>query len=437
MNEDVPTPPAPNPADDVNPFVVRQEIVVDASISKRKRPNFWRRLGGEGLTISIGIHLALVMIAAYFVISTVTTNAKKESNAFATGAGGGSGGEKAKTFQHKIQPKNVKTLSKSTTRITSKSASSSIVLPDMPASASAASMVSGMMAGGSSKGFGGGSGGGIGSGKGMGVGGGKNFVSKPVMGANIFAQKIAVYFDSSDSLIDYLDKVQEEIKKSFPDADVSVYEQPAITIQDGDVVGGHEFMRDKKNVVARKVNTNPKRPGGGDKPVTEPKRLSAVGKNIFSRYDTNFQAGKLGAWLDILRKEKAYDALVVFTDFDDYGLTQLRIKGVKVEKGMKPSPLVVFSDDANYGVGRGIDNRKPMEKEWEKEWITTFTGAKTGATPKLYIFSTKKKPGDFLTECVKASGGEVVMLTGIATGTPTAVPAKAAVVPGMTVKPVR
>ena len=78
-----------------------------------------------------------------------------------------------------------------------------------------------------------------------------------------------------------------------------------------------------------------------------------------------------------------------------------------------------------------------MEKEWEKEWITTFTGAKTGATPKLYVFSTKKKPGDFLTECVKASGGEVVMLTGIATGTPTAVPATAAAVPGMTVKPVR
>jgi len=39
------------------------------------------------------------------------------------------------------------------------------------------SLNSGLMGGGSSKGFGGGSGGGIGSGMGVGVGNGKNFVS--------------------------------------------------------------------------------------------------------------------------------------------------------------------------------------------------------------------------------------------------------------------
>ena len=34
-----------------------------------------------------------------------------------------------------------------------------------------------------------------------------------------------------------------------------------------------------------------------------------------------------------------YDALVVFTDFADYGLTQIRVKGVKAEKGFAPTPL--------------------------------------------------------------------------------------------------
>jgi hypothetical protein len=265
-----------------------------------------------------------------------------------------------------------------------------------------------MMGGGSSKGFGGGSGGGIGAGRGMGVGGGKNFVAKPMMGAQVFAQSIAVYFDSSDSLIDYLDAVQSEIKKSFPDADVFIYEQPAITIQDGDVVGGKDFMKNKVRT-ARGVNTNTKRPDGKTlKPVTEPKTLSGKGRTMLTRYDQHFKTGRLGAWLDIMRDEKTYDALVVFTDFADYGLTQIRVKGVKAEKGFAPTPLVLFSDDTNYGVGRGVDNRKPSEKEWEQDWIKSFSPQANG--PKLYVFTTRNNPGAFITSLATASGGAVTKI---------------------------
>jgi hypothetical protein len=143
------------------------------------RPNrsLWRRLGGEGLAFSVIIHLLLVIVAIVWVVSTVTDNAKnKGSETFATGAGGGSGGPKAKEYKTKLQPKNVKSLTKTNSRITSKNANSSMAISSVPTMANPLA-TAGAIGGGSSKGFGGGSGGGIGSGKGAGVGGGRNFVS--------------------------------------------------------------------------------------------------------------------------------------------------------------------------------------------------------------------------------------------------------------------
>jgi hypothetical protein len=145
---------------------------VQATRSKR---TFWQKLGGEGLTISLIIHLVLILIAAIWVISTVTDSVKKDPDSFSTGQGGGAAGDKAKQFKTRAQPKNPKAMAKNAARITSKSSTATISLPDLPTS-SVASLNTGMMGGGSSKGFGGGSGGGIGSGLGVGRGNGKNFV---------------------------------------------------------------------------------------------------------------------------------------------------------------------------------------------------------------------------------------------------------------------
>jgi len=110
------------------------------------------------------------------VISTVTDSAKKAPDSFSTGQGGGAAGDKAKQFKTRAQPKNSKSMAKNTARITSKSSTATISLPDLP-TASTASLNTGLMGGGFSKGFGGGAGGGIGSGLGVGRGNGKNFVS--------------------------------------------------------------------------------------------------------------------------------------------------------------------------------------------------------------------------------------------------------------------
>jgi len=129
------------------------------------------------LALSVLLHILLVLIAVVWVVSTVTDlSGKKDPNTFATGAGGGSGGPKAKEYKTKLQPKNVKALTKTSSRITSKNANSAMAISSLPSLTNPLA-TAGAIGGGSSKGFGGGSGGGIGAGKGAGVGGCRNFVS--------------------------------------------------------------------------------------------------------------------------------------------------------------------------------------------------------------------------------------------------------------------
>jgi hypothetical protein len=352
MSEETPTPPP----GDVPPAPVKDVETDEILGTKRAKKSFLQRIGASGLSVSIAFHALLVFVAAAYVVSTVTDNAKKDPNQFATGAGGGSGGERVKNTRHKIKPKNVKSLAKTTTRITSKSASASIALPDMPNSASASSMISGAMAGGSSKGFGGGSGGGIGTGRGMGSGGGKNFVAKPVMGANIFSQRLAVYFDASASMLPYLERVEAEIRDKFPDADVFLSNGVFIDVHDNEIVGGEKFKGTP--YLNRATGTGSKKNAKGELVPTEtnPAKLTTQGRSILKKYGNNFKTGSVGGWIDILKDDRTYDALIVFSDFQD-GVRQIRTKAIgnvrayKPDKGMRADPPVVFSDRTNQGAG--------------------------------------------------------------------------------------
>jgi hypothetical protein len=141
----------------------------------RPRLPLWKRIGGDGLIVSVVFHGILLFIFAAWVIVTITDEAKTDPETFATGSGGGAKGERAKVYEHKMTPRNAQNLARTSARITSKSATASVALPDLPTTA-APSLMAGLSGGGSSKGFGGGSGGGIGSGKGVGVGNARNFV---------------------------------------------------------------------------------------------------------------------------------------------------------------------------------------------------------------------------------------------------------------------
>jgi hypothetical protein len=275
-------------------------------------------------------------------------------------------------------------------------------------------MMSGMTAGGSSKGFGGGSGGGIGSGMGVGVGNGRNFVGKSVMGAKIFAVKIAVYMDASGSMVNYLDKVEAEIRKQFPDADVFMYNGIHIIVQDGVVMGGEKFK-------GQPIVGVPK-----SEREMDPKKLTQTGRNYLKKYDSHFKMGSAGAWLDIMRQERSYDALVLFSDFQD-GVKQFRVKGEKADKNVSGGGYpVVYFDGIGSSVGRGSDARKPAEKKWEEEWLKSFADAKEGKGPRLYCYTTEVNPQELLAACVAASGGQIQRADWLRTGEPPPVVAEGA-----------
>jgi len=396
-----------SPAVEVPEPVDSEEAVLG---SGRRKPPFWRRFGGEGFMVSVVIHAILVLIAAFLIISVTKESSQKDPNAFATGAGGGAAGDKAKSYETKVKPKNVKALAKNASRITSKSTTATIALPELPASTNS-SMLSGMMSGGSSKGFGGGTGGGIGSGIGVGVGNGKNFVGRPIMGTKVFAQRIAVYMDASGSLLAYLEKVEAQIKKQFPDADVFMYNGIYTYVQDGVVMGGKRFKGQPVVSVPGAASRS-----DGTMWATDQKKLTSTGKAIFKKYDDNFKQGSVGAWLDIMREEKGYDALIVFSDFND-GVRQYRLKGEPKDRDtQRVNPLTVYYDGTSGGVGVGKDFRKPEEKQWEAEWLKTFAGGPTGNAPRLYLFSTVTTPQPLVAECAKVSGGSVMMVKWLATG---------------------
>lgn len=352
----------------------------------RPRGAFWMRIGGQGLTISLALHAFLLLVFAVWVVTTIADTATTQPDTFATGAGGGNKGDKAVIRDHKVVPRQAKNLANNAARITSKSSTASVALPDLPTS-TMSSMVSGMTAGGSSKGFGGGSGGGIGSGKGMGVGNARNFVGKPVMGARIMAQKIAVYMDASGSMVSYLPSVIEEIKTQFPDADFFSHNGGFIFNHDEKVVGG------RKSRLGEPVGLYS---GISAEYETKIANLSATGKAVFRRFNEHFLKGGLGAWLDVMLGEK-YDAIIVFSDFQD-GVTQTTGNDGRD---------VIYSDGRQRPK---VDNRKPNDTRWERQWVQSFSQATKGEAPRLYLFSTQEMPQVLLQQCVEASSGETKMI---------------------------
>jgi hypothetical protein len=190
----------------------------------------------------------------------------------------------------------------------------------------------------------------------MGSGGGKNFVAKPVMGANIFSQRLAVYFDASASMLPYLERVEVEIRDKFPDADVFLSNGVFIDVHDNEIVGGDKFKG--APFINRPTGPGSKKNAKGELVATETNvnKLSVQGRNIYKKYAANFRTGSVGGWIDILKDDRTYDALIIFSDFED-GVRQIRTKAIgnvaayKPDKGMRADPPVVFSDRANQGGG--------------------------------------------------------------------------------------
>ena len=203
------------------------------------------------------------------------------------------------------------------------------------------------------------------------------------------APRIAVYLDCSDSMASYLPAVEAEIRKQFPDADV--FSVPAIKVWvDGTAVRGGGLAG------------LPHRPSSsGPRVSVDTSRMTPVGRELLARYAGNFEVGSVGAWVDILRREKRYDALVIFSDFNDQVLQTRAGAGT------------VYVDDA---ADRALpeadiaDTRTVAEKVWEDSWVGSFEAAKSGKGPVLYLFSTRHPATRVLQKSAEVSGGKFTLV---------------------------
>ena len=323
----------------------------------------------RALLLSVAMHALLVIAACWVVFRSPPSPPRQEFTAHAV-AGGRSGGPAA---SHPIQRKpKVPTLQK---RLTSKSASATLSLPPMKAMTPEMGLA-GLSGGQGKGGFGLGSFGG--NGLGAGLGNRAGFVGRPVMGAFIRAKRVAVYLDCSGSMRSYLPRVEAEIRKQFPDADVFRFDGARVVGLGDMVVFGRRFRGE-----APRLREGPTQ--------TALETLTPNGRSVQAKVRTACEKGSLGAWMDRLLAE-SYDALVVFSDFQD---------GVRLYESKKGEPKMVYSDSSYHKVG-GVQKG---HTRWQREWLEAFAKAPQGAGPRLYLFTVQQEPQAFLQACVAASGG--------------------------------
>jgi len=342
-------------------------------LAARRVPRSWR-----GFLASLLVHVGLVALATWFVVSRTTLEPPRPDPTIQVFAGGREVGAGIPVRRATPPARPVAPL-----RRISVAGPSSVTLPDLPATSSlggpaGAAAVAGRAGLGEGRGFGGG----VGRGTGTGLGAVGGFVGKPVLGATIRALKVAVYLDCSGSMKPYLERVDAEIRKQFPDADVFRFDGARVVALDDAIVHGRYFRGEAPRL----------REGPTETVVAT---LTSAGQRLQAKIREACEKGSLGAWLDRLLAEP-YDALVVFSDFQD---------GVRIyEEGAKGAPHLIYSDSAYHRVNQ----RKALSYRWERAWLEAFGRADRHQGPRLYLYSIQTTPQAFLLRCVQASGGASV-----------------------------
>lgn len=176
----------------------------------------WRSIGGGSLTLSILIHVGLLVLASFLVFASQSFDKQID---FLPGGGTQQGAEASEELAHKVQMKRQQKLQKTPPkqRLISTSISATITLPEAPPDVLEVPDISSLAGGGKlgSGGFGlGGAGGGFGSGVGMGAMSGRTFKPLMMFGKELKnTRKIAVVMDVSRSMTKFLPLVTKELDK--------------------------------------------------------------------------------------------------------------------------------------------------------------------------------------------------------------------------------
>lgn len=347
-----------------------------ATVRQRKSPQTWK-----GFVTSLFVHGILLGLACWIVLaSPIAVKIHQDPDLFVTASGSAKPATTTQAYTIKNSPKRFQ----GATRLSVNNNNASIALPELTGISDMMSSSFSMEKGMGREG--------LGQGQGMsfgGMGDSRTLVGKFVMGASIRAQRIAVYLDCSGSMRPYLMQVTQEIKNQFPDADVFRFDGARVVSLENNIVYGKTFHGDAPRLTEAPTQTIDS-------------ELTSEGRQLLSRIRTACEKGSLGAWIDRLLAED-YDALVVFSDFQD---------GVRIyEENNKGAPTLIYSD-SNY---RKVGTVMPV-KSWQAKWIETFKKGITGQGPKLYLFSIQQPPQGLLKACVEASGGNSVSVSWLKSG---------------------
>jgi hypothetical protein len=314
----------------VDPWAEPEEIAVPVDhVTVVDRPNFWKRIGGGSLSISIILHGILILVALVWVIASNVPKAEEKVD-FLPGGGGGGKGSSEKMAAKKRQAVS---MSAPKARIAS-SAASSITLPDLQTSLSDLSALSqtttmaGGMGGGSGGLNGSGSGGdrGNGNGTGFGPGRGAGFVAVPMLfGNKIDAKRLAVVLDMSGSMYPFLPLVIKEVDKVAAGAPIYLHygcglsdeENSRIRVED---TTHKNFDEDRIVTTLREAKTSPM----SDKEREE--LFNMVKKRAKTYFVPSTNVGT--TWVALMdEKLKDVDAVYWFSDFAD-AISEARLKDV-------------------------------------------------------------------------------------------------------------
>lgn len=281
----------------------------------------WEKWGGRSLALSIGIHLALLILGALIVVHQTMDSPVD----FLPGGGSVQGEQAAEKLQQKIQQKKNPWLKQSMPirKLAVASAVTNVVLPTDVPDMLDIPQANNTLGGGSLSGGFGLAGAGSGFGKGLGIGGANGMVFGPLFGLNIRAKKLAVVLDVSSSMAPHLERVVNEVDKVAKGSVVVLYfgcglEPPPKTQLSGtrvfrtSSIEFEKFWRMGGATMAdtAKFKIDPK----------VPISMESIYRTLSKRPQTYFihNVGLGYTWLALLSEEvRNADGLYWFSDFQD------------------------------------------------------------------------------------------------------------------------
>ena len=310
--------------------------------------NWWNRIGGGSLTISIIVHAVVILIAVLVVITKYFT--PPEPIQFLPGGGGGGKGNDARM----VRMQRAASISTPKTRITAVSMGANVVLPDIQTSMSdfsaltIASTLGGGMGGGEGGLRGKGKGGlmGDGNGSGFGPGRGNGFISIPILfGQKIDARRIAVVLDMSGSMYPFLPVVIKEVDKVAPGSIVILHYGCGLSdeeIEKPELKPANSRDFDSDRIVTTLLGSNTAAMNQEEREAL----LAMVKKRPRTFYVPSRTSGS--AWVALTDpKLKDSDAIYWFADFAD-ALTNQRVEYVENQLRLRKQKLYIHPSNPQW-----------------------------------------------------------------------------------------